>query len=93
MERGLITGDKARAALNPSDVYDDFTVPKKIRLVPRFRDDVFALAEMLLVEEPLLVVARSNFVYKIFYGFRDASRKGFGSTLLSKRGIKYRIGL
>jgi hypothetical protein len=89
----LITEDKARAALNPSDVYDDITVPKKIRLVPRFRDVVFALAEMLLVEEPLLVVARSNFVYKIFYGFRDASRKGFGSTLLCKRGIKYRIGL
>jgi hypothetical protein len=27
------------------------------------------------------------------YGFGDALRKGFGSTMLSKRGIKYQIGL
>jgi hypothetical protein len=64
-ERGLMTKDEARAALNPPD-FDDIPVPKKIRPVPRFRNDVFALAEMLSSEEPPLVTARSNIVYEIF---------------------------
>jgi hypothetical protein len=38
-------------------------------------------------------MVRLNLVYEIFYGFGDASGKGFGSTMLSKKGIKYRIGL
>jgi hypothetical protein len=40
-----------------------------------------------------LVTVRTNVVYEIFYGFGDASGKGFGSTMLTKKGIKYRIGL
>jgi hypothetical protein len=60
-----MTEDEARAALNPPD-FDDIPVPKKIRPVPRFRDDAFALAEMLSPEEPPLVTARSNIVYEIF---------------------------
>jgi hypothetical protein len=92
LELGLITEDEARAALNPPD-YDDIPLPKRIEPVPRFRDDVFALSELLSSEKPPLVTVRSNVVYEIFYGFGDASGKGFGSTMLSKRGIKYRIGL
>jgi hypothetical protein len=91
-ERGLMTEDEARAALNPPD-YDDIPVPKRIIPVPRFKDDVFALSELLSAEKPPLVSVRSNVVYKIFYGFGDASGKGFGSTVLSKNRIKYRIGL
>jgi hypothetical protein len=85
-ERGLMTEDKARAGLNPPN-FDDIPVPKKRRLVPRFRDDVFGLSE------PPLVTVRSKVVYEIFYRFRDASGKGFSSLMLSKKGIKYQIGL
>jgi hypothetical protein len=91
-EQGLMTEDEARDALNPPD-YDDIEVPTKIKPVPRFKDDVFALSELLSSETPPLVTVRSNKVYEIFYGFGDASGKGFGSTMLSKKGIKYRIGL
>jgi hypothetical protein len=91
-EKGLINEEEARSALNPPD-YEDIPVPKTIKPVSRFRDDVFALGELLSAPSPPLVVIRSNFVYEIFYGFGDASGKGFGSTMLSKRGIKYRIGL
>jgi hypothetical protein len=91
-ERGLMTKDEARAALNPPN-YDKIPIPKQIKPVPCFRDDVFALAELLSSDKPPLVTVRSSMVYEIFYGFGDASGKGFGSTMLSKRGIKYRIGL
>jgi hypothetical protein len=91
-EKGLINEDEARSALNPPD-YDDIPIPKTIKPVSRFRDDIFALGELLSSDAPPLVVIRSSLVYKIFYGFGDASGKGFGSTMLSKRGIKYRIGL
>ena len=91
-EAGLMTEDEARVALNPPD-YDDTHVPKKIQPVPRFRDDVLALAELLSSDMPPLVTVRSNVACEIFYGLGDASGKGFGSTMLSKKGIKYRIGL
>jgi hypothetical protein len=32
-------------------------------------------------------------VYNIIYGFGDASGKGFGSTVTSKLGTKYQIGI
>jgi hypothetical protein len=91
-ERGLMNEDEARSALNPPD-YDDIPIPKTIKPVSGFRDDIFALSELLSADTPPLVVIRSSLVYEIFYGFGNASGKGFGSTMLSKRGIKYRIGL
>jgi hypothetical protein len=38
--------DKARAALNPPN-YNDIPVPNKIKPVPHFTDDIFVLAELL----------------------------------------------
>jgi hypothetical protein len=35
---------------------------------------------------------RARRVYKILYGFADASGTGFGSTLMLNGGIRYRIG-
>ena len=87
-----MTVDEAREALNPPN-YEDIPVPTKVKPVPRFKDDLFALSELLSSDKPPLVTVRSNTVYEIFYGFGDASGKGFGSTMLSKKGIKYRIGL
>jgi hypothetical protein len=43
-EPGLMTEDEARAALN-SPKYDEIPIPKKIKPVPHFRDDVFPLPE------------------------------------------------
>ena len=54
---------------------------------------MFALTELLSADKPPLVTVRSNMVHEIFCGFGDASGKGFGSTMPSKKGIKCRIGL
>jgi hypothetical protein len=89
---GLLDENEARAALNPPD-YEDIPIPKKIKPVSRFKDDLFALSELMSCKEPPLVIVRSNSVYEMYYGFGDASGKGFGSTTLSSKGIKHRVGL
>jgi hypothetical protein len=89
---GLVMEEEARASLNPPD-YADIPIPEKVIPVSPFRDNVFALKELLSSEKPPLVTVRANSVYKVVYGFGDASEKGFGSTMLSPGGIKYRIGL
>jgi hypothetical protein len=87
---GSIMEEEARASLNPPN-YADIPIPEEVIPVSRFWDDVFALKELLSSKKPPLVTIRVNSVY--VYGFGDASGKGFGSTMLSSRGIKYRIGL
>jgi hypothetical protein len=89
---GSITQEEARASLNPPD-YADIPIPAVVSHVSRFWDDVFALKELLSSKKPPLVTIHVNSVYEAVYGFGDASVKGFGSTMLSSRGIKYRIGL
>jgi len=42
---------------------------------------------------PVPVVVRSTSVFHLLYGFANASGKGFGSTIQSSNGIRYRIGL
>ena len=89
---GLLDESEARAALNPPD-YEDIPVPKKIKPVSRFKDDLFALSELMSSKEPPLVIVHSNSVYEMYYGFGDTSGKGFGSTTLSSKGIKHQVGL
>jgi hypothetical protein len=91
-ERGDLNEDSARASLNPPD-YVDIPIPKRARPVMRFRHDLFSLGELLSSSKPPLVTVRTNVVYKILYGFGDASGKGFGSTMVTTNGIKHRIGL
>jgi hypothetical protein len=59
----------------------------------RFKQDLFTLGEILKLEFPPEVVVRSNAVLQVLYGYGDASGKGFGSTMLSNKGIRFRIGL
>jgi hypothetical protein len=54
---------------------------------------LFSFGELLSSSKPPLVTVRTSGVYKIVYGFGDASGKGFGSMMLTANGIKYRIGL
>jgi hypothetical protein len=67
--------------------------PKVVSATYRLQQDLFALREILKPLSPPAVLIRSNVILQIVYGFGDASGKGFGSTVLSKRGVKFRIGL
>jgi hypothetical protein len=67
--------------------------PQTLKATERFKQDLFALGELLSPESPPEVVVRSNAVLQILYGYGDASGKGFGSTMLSTEGIRFRISL
>jgi hypothetical protein len=66
--------------------------PKVVWATDRLKQDLFALREILKPMPPPDVL-RSNAILQIVYGFGNASGKGFGSTLLTKQGVKFRIGL
>jgi hypothetical protein len=67
--------------------------PKALLATPRLKQDLYALGELLKPASPPEVLIRTNTILQILYGFGDASGKGFGSTMLSKLGVKIRIGL
>ncbi len=65
--------------------------PKKITAAPRPIPDVRALGKLFDSTGPTPVLPRAPKVYTVLYGFADASGSGFGSTILRKGGIQYRI--
>jgi hypothetical protein len=87
-----MTEDEALEAINPPD-YDDIPTPKDVLPVTRLEWDLKALQSILSAKHPPEVMIRTLKVYNVIYGFRDASGKGFGSTVTSKLGTKYRIGI
>ena len=60
--------------------------------VPRFHQCLKVLSKMFERELPTIVTVRLTTCQVVVYGFVDASGSGFGSTLLVKRNIEYRIG-
>ena len=51
------------------------------------------LKELLLAEDPPPAVHRTTGVLAVHYGFVCASGTGLGASVLSKEGIKFRMGL
>ncbi len=64
-----------------------------VRLVPRLRDDMSCFLAMFSPENPPIRYVRSNQICIALYGFGGMSGSGFGPTLGSKEGIKYRVGI
>jgi hypothetical protein len=88
---GLLTESEAEAALNPPD-YDPKNVPRLVKGVARFCRDVKSLASLFSLKAPPLVTQQAQIVCHILHGFRDASGKGFRSTMLSSKDTPFRIG-
>jgi hypothetical protein len=89
---GLMTEEEATEALNPPD-YEDIPTPKEAIPVARLEWDLKALQRILSAGHPPEVMIRALKVYNVIYGFGNASGKGFGSTVTSPAGTKYRIGI
>ena len=68
------------------------TPPLWVVPVPRFSSCLEVLTKNFEEELPPIVTVRSTTCQVIVYGFVDASGSGFGSTLLVKGHIEYRIG-
>ena len=70
----------------------DEDAPITVKAVPRFRDDVEALLELSAVQEPPHRKVRCFRTGRAYYGFGDASSKGFGSTLQFSDDVYYEYG-
>jgi hypothetical protein len=66
--------------------------PERVLAVPLLREGLHALMSLTSDDKaPLRVVRVKNMVY-VFYGFGDASGKGFGSSFETTDGIHFRYG-
>lgn len=77
------------------------SAPTKVRVVPRFVEDVLVLEAMFRSPTPSLRLVRGFHIAKVVYGFGDASGAGFGSSWvdcgvtadeLANRRVRYRFG-
>ena len=91
VERGALTRKEADVMLTEIN-YSPDTTPSLVIPVPRFHACMKFLIEMFKQNKPPIVNVRSTTCLVMIYGFVDASGSGFGSTLLIKGIVKYRIG-
>ena len=73
--------------------YEQLELPEKVIPVERFRSDVEFLRDFFSQKEPKEVVVRSRKVFQLLYGFADASGTGFGSSMVSRTGVRLRVGV
>ncbi len=75
-------------------MYDnDLKPPSFVQGVPRLGSDLSALAKLFAPGHPPRRVIRADNVLITLYGFGDASGDGFGSTMVTPSGLRYRYGL
>lgn len=67
--------------------------PTRVYPATRLEDDVECLLKLFDSELPKVRHVRSKFVSMVLYGFLDASRSGFGSTIATDKGLKIRHGI
>ena len=90
--------DEGRYSRQQGDLLIENSVPKAhnpplmVLPVPRFHQCLEVLERVFEEDLPPVVSVRSTSCMVLVYGFVDASGSGFGSTLLVKGKIKYRIG-
>ena len=90
-DKGEVSEEEAQVVLDRRDELVD-PPPKLIRGVSRLFQDLHTLTELLAASAPPAVNVRSLTIWMVLYGFADASGRGFGSTVLGRDGIRYRIG-
>jgi hypothetical protein len=61
--------------------------PLKVKVVPRFIEDILVLEAMFRESTPSLRLVRGFHIAKVVYGFGDASGAGFGSSWVEGVGI------
>jgi hypothetical protein len=101
LAEGDIDGEEAeamRGSVHIGDIIQEEgyklpSPPKEIALISQLRDDLFVLHQFFARDDPPIIHDRSFSVHVVRYGFGDASGTGFGSTIQTKNGLKYRIGV
>lgn len=92
VENGKLTQEEADDMIDSSK-QDDIKTPERVTPVADFFEaSIGALEEFMKIEEPPKVIVRRHASIIMMYGFLDASGSGFGSSLLRKNNVYYRIG-
>lgn len=87
---GFISSD----TINQSDkLTGDRGTPENVKVTEQLRNDLEALTAFLKGDVPPVVNDRCENIQIVRYGFGDASGTGFGSTIQTKKGLKYRVGV
>ena len=87
---GKLSDEEVQSALDYK--YDPKYRPKFIVPVPRFHKCLIALKKFFDKDFPPIITDRTSSVQLVIYGFVDASKSGFGSSMDYNGSIKYRIG-
>lgn len=95
-EKGEKGADKSNYAANLGQSGKAIEMPKPpdfVEVLQHLRDNLIAFA--VFTEDPTLPIIndRSSKVRIVRYGFGDASGTGFGSTIQTKLGLKYSVGV
>ena len=76
------------------DSYDQLKIPPETVVpVDRFRSGIDFLRKVFSHKKPKEVVVQSRRVFQLLYGFADASGTGFGSSMISRAGVRLRVGV
>lgn len=73
--------------------YSPHDHPAEVQPVQQLVDDLRALHEFFKQEKAPVIQDRCSDITVVRYGFGDASGRGFGSTIQTREGLKYRIGV
>ena len=92
MDQGSLSQDEMNQLLE-SPPCKDTPTPEIVIPVKRVRDDFKFLADLFASDKPLEITARSRKIVHLLYGFADASGTGFGSSVVSNKGIRIRVGV
>ena len=83
-----------------SEIFNEETNENSMSNPPKFVDvtehlinDLTALAAFTEADVPPIINDRCSSVRIVRYGFGDASGTGFGSTIQTRQGLKYRVGV
>ena len=71
---------------------NDYSPSITIKPVRRFFVCLNVLKKFFYTSIPPIVTERSLKVALVLYGFADASKSGFGASLQTKQGLRYRVG-
>jgi len=91
LARGKISSSQYSDELG--NKFDPKNQPKRVKLVPRFFTCLTALSKFFELDLPPIVTHRSTNIKLVAYGFVDASKGGFGSSIDFGVNTKYRIGV
>ena len=92
LDKGEIGQSEFHKQMNPP-LFQDIEIPEEVVPVERLKQDLEFLKGMFDLPNPIEVTVRSRKVFHLMYGFADASGTGFGSSMLTRRGIRVRVGV